>query len=153
MEEGRPRRRLYRRRRRFKRRRRRRPKIKLTQWQPSSVKRAFIIGYFPAIICGPGRWSENFTSHIEDKIAIGSYGGGHSTSRWSLKSAVRGVPKAPQLLDAQQQRARPSEVLWQHLDILQTRGHRLHSHIQQKGSTGRQHTDSPKPAPWGSHAN
>nr|UPW35077.1 ORF1 [Torque teno virus 11] len=82
---GRPRRRLYRRRRRFKRRRRRRPKIKITQWQPSAVKRAFIIGYFPAVICGPGRWSENFTSHIEDKVAIGSYGGGHSTSRWSLK--------------------------------------------------------------------
>ncbi len=37
------------------------------------------------VICGPGRWSENFTSHIEDKVAIGPFGGGHSTSRWSLK--------------------------------------------------------------------
>nr|UGV44993.1 MAG: ORF1 [Torque teno virus] len=82
---GRLRRKLYRRRRRFKKRRRRRPKIKLTQWQPSTVKRCFIIGYIPAVICGAGKWSENFTSHIEDKIAVGSYGGGHSTSRWSLK--------------------------------------------------------------------
>nr|UGV44751.1 MAG: ORF1 [Torque teno virus] len=81
---GRPRRRLYRRKRRFK-RRRRKAKIKITQWQPGSVRRAFVIGYFPMVICGPGRWSENFTSHIEDKVAIGPFGGGHSTSRWSLK--------------------------------------------------------------------
>nr|UGV44995.1 MAG: ORF1 [Torque teno virus] len=81
---GRPRRRLFKRKRRFK-RRRRKAKIKITQWQPSSVRRAFVIGYFPMIICGPGRWSENFTSHIEDKVAIGPFGGGHSTSRWSLK--------------------------------------------------------------------
>nr|UGV44859.1 MAG: ORF1 [Torque teno virus] len=81
---GRPRRRLYRRKRRFK-RRRRKAKIKITQWQPGSVRRAFVIGYFPMVICGPGKWSENFTSHIEDKVAIGPFGGGHSTSRWSLK--------------------------------------------------------------------
>nr|UYM03188.1 MAG: ORF1 [Anelloviridae sp.] len=81
---GRPRRRLFKRKTRFK-RRRRKPKIKLTQWQPSKVKRCFMIGYFPLIICGNGRWSENFTSHIEDKIAKGPFGGGHSTSRWSMK--------------------------------------------------------------------
>uniref|UniRef100_A0AAU8H8A1 Capsid protein n=1 Tax=Alphatorquevirus homin9 TaxID=3048433 RepID=A0AAU8H8A1_9VIRU len=81
---GRPRRRLFKRKRRFK-RRRRKAKIKITQWQPSSVKRCFVIGYFPLVICGPGRWSENFTSHIEDRISKGPFGGGHSTSRWSLK--------------------------------------------------------------------
>nr|UGV44953.1 MAG: ORF1 [Torque teno virus] len=81
---GRPRRRLFKRKRRFK-RRRRRAKIKITQWQPSRVKRCFMIGYFPALICGQGRWSENFTSHIEDKTPRGPFGGGHSTARLSLK--------------------------------------------------------------------
>lgn len=44
-----------------------------------------MIGYFPTVIQGQGKWSENFTSHIEDKVAKGPFGGGHSTSRWSLK--------------------------------------------------------------------
>uniref|UniRef100_A0AAU7SSD9 Capsid protein n=1 Tax=Alphatorquevirus homin9 TaxID=3048433 RepID=A0AAU7SSD9_9VIRU len=67
------------------RRRKKTQKIKLTQWQPAKIKRCFMIGYFPIVIQGQGRWSENFTSHIEDKVAKGPFGGGHSTSRWSLK--------------------------------------------------------------------
>nr|CAF05744.1 hypothetical protein [Torque teno virus] len=81
---GRPRRRLYRRYRR-KKRRRRKPKIILKQWQPDIVKRCYIVGYIPAIICGAGTWSHNYTSHLLDIIPKGPFGGGHSTMRFSLK--------------------------------------------------------------------
>ncbi|UJO01995.1 ORF1 [Anelloviridae sp.] len=81
---GRPRRRTFKRRRR-RRRFRRKPKIKLTQWQPDMVRRCFIRGFLAAVICGQGTFSNNYSSHLEDRIARGGFGGGHSTMRFSLK--------------------------------------------------------------------
>ncbi len=37
------------------------------------------------IICGQGRWSENYSSHLEDRVVKQAFGGGHATTRWSLK--------------------------------------------------------------------
>nr|UGV44793.1 MAG: ORF1 [Torque teno virus] len=81
---GRPRRRLYRFKRRL-RRRRKKKKIIIKQWNPDTVKRCRIVGFMPAVICGQGSYNRNFTSHLEDRIAKGSYGGGHSTMRFSLR--------------------------------------------------------------------
>nr|UGV44835.1 MAG: ORF1 [Torque teno virus] len=81
---GRRRRRLYRRRRRY-RRKRKRAKITLKQWQPNTVKRCYIIGYMAAIISGNGTFSINYSSHLEDRVMKGPFGGGHSTLRYSLK--------------------------------------------------------------------
>nr|UGV44916.1 MAG: ORF1 [Torque teno virus] len=81
---GRPRRRLYRRGRRY-RRKRKRAKITIRQWQPAMTRRCFIRGYMPALICGWGAFAKNYTSHLEDKIIKGPYGGGHATFRFSLQ--------------------------------------------------------------------
>nr|UGV44818.1 MAG: ORF1 [Torque teno virus] len=81
---GRPRRRLYRRGRRY-RRKRKRAKITIRQWQPAMTRRCFIRGYMPALICGWGAYASNYTSHLEDKIIKGPYGGGHATFRFSLQ--------------------------------------------------------------------
>nr|UGV44696.1 MAG: ORF1 [Torque teno virus] len=80
---GRRKRRTYRRRRRF-RRRRRKPKLIIKQWQPALIKRCRIKGYIPLIISGNGTFATNFTSHINDRIMKGPFGGGHSTMRFSL---------------------------------------------------------------------
>uniref|UniRef100_A0AAU7SSS5 Capsid protein n=1 Tax=Alphatorquevirus homin9 TaxID=3048433 RepID=A0AAU7SSS5_9VIRU len=81
---GRRKRRTFRRRRRRK-GRRHRAKLIIRQWQPEIVRKCLIIGYFPMIICGQGRWSENYSSHLEDRVAKYPFGGGHATTRWSLK--------------------------------------------------------------------
>nr|UGV44857.1 MAG: ORF1 [Torque teno virus] len=80
------RRKTFRRRRRRKRKgRRHRAKLIIRQWQPEVVRKCLIIGYFPMIICGQGRWSENYSSHLEDRVVKQAFGGGHATTRWSLK--------------------------------------------------------------------
>nr|UGV44702.1 MAG: ORF1 [Torque teno virus] len=81
---GRPRRRLYRRYRRY-RRKRKRAKITIRQWQPAKTRKCYIRGYMPALMCGWGAYSRNYSSHLEDKITAGPYGGGHSTMRFSLQ--------------------------------------------------------------------
>nr|UGV44824.1 MAG: ORF1 [Torque teno virus] len=80
---GRRRRRQYRRKRRF-RRRRKKPKIVIKQWQPDMVRRCYIIGYMAALISGNGTFAINYSSHLEDRIMKGPFGGGHSTLRYSL---------------------------------------------------------------------
>nr|UGV45297.1 MAG: ORF1 [Torque teno virus] len=80
---GRRRRKFFRRRRRL-RRKRRKPKIVIKEWQPDTVRRCRIIGYIPLIISGQGTFATNFSSHLEDRISKGPFGGGHSTMRFSL---------------------------------------------------------------------
>nr|UPW35070.1 ORF1 [Torque teno virus 12] len=79
---GRPRRRRFKKRR-F-RRRRKKPKIIIKQWQPGTVRKCLIIGYMAALISGRGSFSRNYSSHLEDRILKGPFGGGHSTMRFSL---------------------------------------------------------------------
>nr|UGV45189.1 MAG: ORF1 [Torque teno virus] len=79
---GRPRRRRFKKRR-F-RRRRKKPKIIIKQWQPGTVRKCLIIGYMAALISGRGSFCRNYSSHLEDRILKGPFGGGHSTMRFSL---------------------------------------------------------------------
>lgn len=79
---GRPRRRRFKKRR-F-RRRRKKPKIIIKQWQPGTVRKCLIIGYMAALISGRSSFSKNYSSHLEDRILKGPFGGGHSTMRFSL---------------------------------------------------------------------
>nr|UGV44681.1 MAG: ORF1 [Torque teno virus] len=81
---GRLRRRVYNRRRRI-RRKRRRQKLTIRQWQPDKRRICRIKGYLPALIYGDGTFSKNYTSHLEDRISKGPFGGGHGTARMSLK--------------------------------------------------------------------
>lgn len=48
------------------------------------TRRCRIRGFMPAIMCGWGAYAKNYTSHLEDKLGKGPYGGGHSTMRFSL---------------------------------------------------------------------
>nr|UGV44823.1 MAG: ORF1 [Torque teno virus] len=79
---GRPRRRLFKKRR--LRRRRKRQKIIIKEWQPAMIRRCYIIGYMAGLVEGHGSFSKNYSSHLEDRILKGPYGGGHSTMRFSL---------------------------------------------------------------------
>nr|UGV42672.1 MAG: ORF1 [Torque teno virus] len=76
--------RLYRRWRRG-RRRHRRKKLVMTQWNPSTVVRCFIVGYLPLVITGQGTSAKNFASHIDDIAYPGPYGGGISSMRFTLR--------------------------------------------------------------------
>lgn len=49
------------------------------------TRKCRIVGFMPALICGQGAYSRNYTSHLEERIAKGPYGGGHSTMRFSLE--------------------------------------------------------------------
>nr|UGV45204.1 MAG: ORF1 [Torque teno virus] len=80
---GRRRRFIYRKKRRY-RRRRKRQKIIIKQWQPAVVRRCRIVGYMAALISGNGTFATNYSSHLEDRIQKGPFGGGHSTMRFSL---------------------------------------------------------------------
>nr|UGV43383.1 MAG: ORF1 [Torque teno virus] len=82
------------RRRRYTRRRKRRikprnfkKKLVLTQWHPSVVRRCFIRGIVPILICGHTKWNSNYALHSEDYTEEGRYphGGSLSTTTWSLK--------------------------------------------------------------------
>nr|UGV45419.1 MAG: ORF1 [Torque teno virus] len=79
-------RRAYRRWGRRRRRRRHKKRLVLTQWQPAIVKRCYIIGYDPIIVCGINRTAFNYTSHSEDyTFNNDSFGGGLCTTQYSLR--------------------------------------------------------------------
>nr|UGV44919.1 MAG: ORF1 [Torque teno virus] len=85
---GRPRRRRFKKRR-F-RRRRKRQKLIIKQWQPAMVRRCRIKGYMAALISGNGTFATNYSSHLQDRIMKGPFGGGHSTMRFSLQVLYEG---------------------------------------------------------------
>nr|UGV45155.1 MAG: ORF1 [Torque teno virus] len=79
-------RRAYRRWGRRRRRRKHKKRLVLTQWQPAVVKRCYIIGYDPIIVCGINRTAFNYTSHSEDyTFNNDSFGGGLCTTQYSLR--------------------------------------------------------------------
>nr|UGV45408.1 MAG: ORF1 [Torque teno virus] len=79
-------RRAYRRWGRRRRRRRHKKRLVLTQWQPAIVKRCYIIGYDPIIVCGINRTAFNYTTHSEDYTYNNdSFGGGLCTAQYSLR--------------------------------------------------------------------
>nr|USL90542.1 MAG: ORF1 [Torque teno virus] len=87
---SRGRRRRYRRRRRRGRRRkgrrrRHRKTLILRQWQPDVVKRCFITGWLPLIICGAGHTQFNFITHMDDiPPRNASYGGNFTNITFNL---------------------------------------------------------------------
>nr|UPW35085.1 ORF1 [Torque teno virus 24] len=62
-------------------------KLVLTQWHPSCIRRCFIRGIVPMLICGHTKWNTNYALHSEDYTEEGRYafGGSLSTTTWSLK--------------------------------------------------------------------
>nr|UGV42918.1 MAG: ORF1 [Torque teno virus] len=91
----RPRRRVRRRRGRWRRRYRKwrrrrgrrthRKKIIIKQWQPNFIRRCYIIGYLPLIFCGENTTAQNFATHSDDMIAKGPWGGGMTTTKFTLR--------------------------------------------------------------------
>lgn len=51
-------------------------KIRLNQWQPTSIRNCSIKGHLPLILCGQGRIAHNFTIWSESTVPIGEPGGG-----------------------------------------------------------------------------
>nr|USL90812.1 MAG: ORF1 [Torque teno virus] len=85
-----PRRRYRRRRRRTRRRRgrkkRHRQTLILRQWQPDVIKKCFITGWMPLIICGTGNTQFNFITHEDDVPPKGaSYGGNLTNLTFTLE--------------------------------------------------------------------
>nr|UGV45513.1 MAG: ORF1 [Torque teno virus] len=78
-------RRTYRKWRRGKKRRRHRRRLILTQWQPAFIRRCYIVGYLPLIICGENTSARNFATHSDDLISNGPYGGGMTTTKFTLR--------------------------------------------------------------------
>nr|UGV43575.1 MAG: ORF1 [Torque teno virus] len=77
-------RRTYRRRRRTRRKRKR---LVLTQWNPSTVRKCWIRGMFPMLICGHTTQGRNYADHMDDVIPQGRpYGGSLSTTTWTLQA-------------------------------------------------------------------
>nr|UGV38431.1 MAG: ORF1 [TTV-like mini virus] len=56
-------------------------KIKITQWQPSSIKRCRIEGYLPLFQAGKGRFSYNYAHYKESFVPEHTPGGGG----WSIQ--------------------------------------------------------------------
>nr|UGV42786.1 MAG: ORF1 [Torque teno virus] len=78
-------RRRYRKWRRGRRRRTHRKKIVIKQWQPNFIRRCYIIGYLPLIFCGENTTSQNYATHSDDMISKGPYGGGMTTTKFTLR--------------------------------------------------------------------
>nr|UYM03055.1 MAG: ORF1 [Anelloviridae sp.] len=78
-------RRTYKKWRRGKKRRRHRRRLILTQWQPAFIRRCYIVGYLPLIICGENTSARNFATHSDDLISNGPYGGGMTTTKFTLR--------------------------------------------------------------------
>nr|UGV42952.1 MAG: ORF1 [Torque teno virus] len=78
-------RRTYRRWRRRKGRRRHKKKIIMKQWQPNFIRHCFIVGFMPLIFCGENTTSQNFATHSDDLVAKGPYGGGMTTTKFTLR--------------------------------------------------------------------
>nr|UGV42961.1 MAG: ORF1 [Torque teno virus] len=77
--------RRYRRWRRRKGRRRHKRKLILKQWQPAYIRRCYIVGYLPLIFCGENTFSRNYATHSDDMISNGPYGGGMTTTKFTLR--------------------------------------------------------------------
>nr|UGV44721.1 MAG: ORF1 [Torque teno virus] len=74
------------RRRRYLRRGRRKRKLVLTQWNPPIVRRCYIKGGLPLIICGSPRFFFNYGYHSDDYTPQPlAFGGGMSTVTFSLE--------------------------------------------------------------------
>ncbi|AXQ66254.1 MAG: hypothetical protein [Anelloviridae sp.] len=78
-------RRRYRKWRRGRRRRTHRKKIVIKQWQPNFIRRCYIIGYLPLIFCGENTTAQNYATHSDDMIGKGPYGGGMTTTKFTLR--------------------------------------------------------------------
>uniref|UniRef100_A0AAU7SS90 Capsid protein n=1 Tax=Alphatorquevirus homin3 TaxID=3048428 RepID=A0AAU7SS90_9VIRU len=78
-------RRRYRKWRRGRRRRTHRKKIVIKQWQPNFIRRCYIIGYLPLIFCGENTSAQNYATHSDDMISKGPYGGGMTTTKFTLR--------------------------------------------------------------------
>lgn len=72
---------------RARRRAKRRKKIRLTQWNPATVKKCVVKGYLPLLICGTGTTGttyRNYGSHMHDYKKYDPFGGGISTMQFNL---------------------------------------------------------------------
>ncbi len=78
-------RRTYRKWRRGRKRRRHKRRLILTQWQPAFIRRCYIVGYLPLLICGENTSGRNFATHSDDLISNGPYGGGMTTTKFTLR--------------------------------------------------------------------
>nr|UGV43293.1 MAG: ORF1 [Torque teno virus] len=78
-------RRTYRKWRRGRKRRRHKRRLILTQWQPAFIRRCYIVGFLPLIICGENTSGRNFATHSDDLISNGPYGGGMTTTKFTLR--------------------------------------------------------------------
>nr|UGV42832.1 MAG: ORF1 [Torque teno virus] len=78
-------RRTYRKWRRGKKRRRHKRRLVLTQWQPAFIRRCYIVGFLPLIICGENTSGRNFATHSDDLLSNGPYGGGMTTTKFTLR--------------------------------------------------------------------
>nr|UGV42954.1 MAG: ORF1 [Torque teno virus] len=78
-------RRTYRKWRRGRKRRRHKRRLILTQWQPAFIRRCYIVGYLPLIICGENTSGRNFATHSDDLLSNGPYGGGMTTTKFTLR--------------------------------------------------------------------
>nr|UGV42859.1 MAG: ORF1 [Torque teno virus] len=78
-------RRTYRKWRRGRKRRRHKRRLVLTQWQPAFIRRCYIVGFLPLIICGENTCARNFATHSDDLISNGPYGGGMTTTKFTLR--------------------------------------------------------------------
>ncbi|AJP36570.1 ORF1 [Simian torque teno virus 32] len=69
-----------------RRRRRRRKTLRLTQWNPTTIVKCKIRGWFPLLETGLGRQAFNFTTHSEDIPGEKhSFGGGSAYAKFSLQ--------------------------------------------------------------------
>uniref|UniRef100_A0AAU8H4C5 Capsid protein n=1 Tax=Alphatorquevirus homin3 TaxID=3048428 RepID=A0AAU8H4C5_9VIRU len=78
-------RRSYRKWRRGRKRRKHKRRLVLTQWQPAFIRRCYIVGFLPLIICGENTSARNFATHSDDLISNGPYGGGMTTTKFTLR--------------------------------------------------------------------
>nr|UGV42914.1 MAG: ORF1 [Torque teno virus] len=78
-------RRTYRKWRRGRKRRKHKRRLVLTQWQPAFIRRCYIVGFLPLIICGENTSARNFATHSDDLISNGPYGGGMTTTKFTLR--------------------------------------------------------------------
>lgn len=60
-------------------------KIIMKQWQPNFIRHCFIVGFMPLIFCGENTTSQNYATHSDDLVAKGPYGGGMTTTKFTLR--------------------------------------------------------------------
>lgn len=57
----------------------------LRQWQPATIKRLNIKGWFPALLCSNHRTQFNYTYHSAEIPKPGPFGGNISITKWNLR--------------------------------------------------------------------